>query len=346
MPINAPVEYYKAEEKFKSAKNREEKIRALEEMIRYLPKHKGTENLLRDLRRRLAKLRAERETKPAPKPRFVIKKEGAGQVCLIGLTNSGKSTLLKKLTGVEVEIADHPYTTQEPKIGMMEYKDVQIQIVEIPSTFTKELMSIVRGCDGIVFVIDGEKDLFKQKEELLKIMEENRIKINEEPKDIKVERRPVGGIEIRGVKYLKGDVEEVKQILIASGYNNCVLVLNQPCTIDDIMDALDKSLVYKNAIFVVTKNEYLDVEELKEEIWKMLGLIRVYTKAPNKDKPEEKPVTLPVGSTVKDLVERLHKDFLKHFKFAKVVGKSVKHGKGRVGLDHVLEDGDIVEIHT
>ncbi len=349
MPINAPVEYYKAEEKFKSAKTTEEKIRALEEMIRLLPKHKGVENLLRDLRRRLARLRHELEkekaSKPAPKPKFYVKKEGAGQVCLIGFTNSGKSTLLKMLTGVDVEISEHPYTTTEPKVGMMKYLDVQVQLVEIPSIFTKEMMSIVRGADGIVFVLDGTQDLFKQKEELLRIMEENKIKINEEPKNIKVEKRGYGGIEIRGANYIQGNVEEVKEILESYGYKNCLLVINENVTVDDIMEALDKSLVYKPAIFVVMKVEPIDVEGIKSQIWSMLGLIRVYTKPPGKE-PEERPVTLEIGSKVRDLIIKLGWEAkLKHFRYAKVFGNSVKHGVGKVGLDHELSDGDVVELH-
>jgi len=345
MPINAPIEYFKAEKKFKSAKTKEEKIEALEEMLRFLPTHKGTENLRAQLRKRLAKLRKKREVKISPKPKFSIKKEGAGQVCLIGLTNSGKSTLLKKLTGVDVEIASYPYTTKKPVVGMMEYEDVQIQLVEIPSTFSKDVMSIVRNCDSIVFVLDGTKDLIKQKEELMKVMEENKIRINEEPKDVKIEKRSYGGIEIRGEKNIKGSIEEVKEILRASGYDNCLLVVNEEVTVEDIMNALDRSLVYKNAIFVVSKIP-TNLDEIKREIWYTLGLIRVYTK-PRMGEVEKKPLTLPIGSTVKDMIEKIgKKDWVKMFKFAKVWGNSVKHGVGKVGLDHVLEDGDIVEIYT
>lgn len=346
MPINAPIEYFKAEEKFKSAKTKEEKIRALEEMLRFLPSHKGTENLRAQLRKRLAKLRAKEERKAVHKPKFSIKKEGAAQVCLIGLTNSGKSTLLKQLTGVEVEIASYPYTTKEPVIGMMDYGDVKVQLVEIPSTFSKDVMSIVRNCDGIVLVLDGRKDLNEQKDELLRILEENKIRVNEEPKDIRVEKRGSGGIEIRGEERIKGDLEEVKEILQASGYNNCLLVVNEDVTIDDIMDALDKSLVYKNAVFVVTKTQTDRVNEIKKEIWHMLELIRVYTK-PRIGKVEKKPLTIPVGSTIRDMIKKLGKDgWIKTFRFARVWGSSVKHGVGKVGLDHVLEDGDVVEIHA
>ena len=346
MPVNAPIEYFKAEEKFRSAKTREEKIKALEEMIRLLPKHKGSENLLRDLRKRLAKLRAQKEVKVTAKPKFIIKKEGAAQVCLVGFTNSGKSTILKSLTNAKVEIASHPFTTTEPKVGMMNYEDVQIQLVEIPSTFDKDVMNIVRNCDGIVFLIDGTKDEKKQMEKLLEMMRKNKIKINEKPKKIKIEKRS-NGIEIRGKNFLKGSIEEVREILQVSGYRNCLLVLQEEVSIDDIMDSLDRSLVYKNAIFIVTKVKELEPEKIKEKIWKLVKLVRVYVKPINKSKPEERPVTLPLNSTVKNLIKKLHReDLLKNFRFAKVWGKSVKHNFAKVGLDHVLADKDIVEIHS
>lgn len=274
MPINAPVEYYKAEEKYKSAKTKDEKIKYLQEMIRLLPKHKSSEHMLSQLRKRLAKLKAQKEIKRGAKPVFVVKKEGVGQVCLIGLTNSGKSTLLKKLTGVDVEIANYPYTTIKPEIGMMRYEHVWIQLVEIPSTFEPEWMSIAHNCDLVIKVIDGDRDIDKQRKELREIMNEHKI----------------------GAKTIK----------------------------------------------VITKR-LINLEKLKGEIWNSLNVMRVYTKSHGK-KPEEKPLILKKGSTVKDAIKEVHKEFLKHFRFARVWGKSVKHGKGKVGLEHILQDKDIIEI--
>ena len=274
MPINAPVEYYKAEEKYKTAKSRDEKIRYLEEMIRLLPKHKGSEHLLGQLRRRLAKLKSQKEVKRGAKPRFAIKKEGIGQVCLIGMPNSGKSTLLKMLTGVDVEIADYPYTTTKPEVGMMKYEDVWIQIVEIPSTFDPEFMSIAHNCDLVIRVIDIHQDIDEQRKKIREILNEYKVK--------------------------------AKQIK------------------------------------VITKKP-INIEKLRQEIWKNLGVIRVYTKARGK-KPETKPIILKKGSTVEDMIKEIHKDFLKHFRFARVWGKSVKFDGANVGLDHILADKDVVQI--
>ena len=176
MPVNATIEYYKAEEKFTSAKTREEKILYLEEMIRLLPKHKGSETALAQLRKKLAKLKEQKPKKTGQRPKWSIKKEGAGQVCLIGLTNCGKSTLLKMLTGIDVKIATHEYTTIQPQIGMMKYEDVWIQIVEIPSTFNPEVMSIVHNSDLILVLLDVNKGLEKQRKELDGILNSRLIK--------------------------------------------------------------------------------------------------------------------------------------------------------------------------
>jgi len=276
MPVNAPVEYYKAEEKYKLAKTREEKIACLEEMIRLLPKHHGSERLLRDLRKRLAKLKSQKPIKKGGKQKFVIKKEGAGQVCLLGLTNSGKSTLLKELTNVDVAIADYSYTTTKPEVGMMKYEDVRIQIIEIPSTFDPKSMSIVYGTDLIIFVLDVKKDTEQQKRKLSEILEKRRIKTKR--------------------------------------------------------------------LYVVSKKP-IDIEKLKAKIWNNLGIMRIYTKTPGK-KPEKKPIIFSKRTTVEDVAKIVHKSFLEHFRFAVVHGKSVKFGREKVGLDHVLKDKDVVEIRA
>ena len=175
MPLNATVEYFKAEEKYKSAKTKEEKIKYLEEMIRELPSHKGAENVLAQLRRRLSKLKSQKEAKKGSK-KITIKKEGAGQVCIIGLTNSGKSVLLKSLTNIDVDIDTYPFTTVRPEMGMAQYEDVWIQIIEIPSTFTGDAIGILHECDIIIMLLDGEKNLDNQRKELQKILDEHKIK--------------------------------------------------------------------------------------------------------------------------------------------------------------------------
>jgi ribosome-interacting GTPase 1 len=167
MPINAGPEYSEAERKFLAAKSREEKIFFLEEMIRTLPKHKGTENALALLKKRLSKLKLETGGRASSKPSFVIKKEGAARIAVMGETQVGKSTMLKILTNAHVKVGSHPFTTKEPEVGMMFYEDVPIQLVEIPSTFEPEFMSIAHGSDILLVIIKDDA----QKEKMKKVLE-------------------------------------------------------------------------------------------------------------------------------------------------------------------------------
>lgn len=177
MPVNAGPEYFAAEKRYSQARTTDQKIAALQEMIRTAPKHKGSENLLADLRKRLSKLKKDAliERKKAHKPKFVIKKDGAAQVCIIGLTNSGKSTLLNSLTNTDAEVAEYPYTTKEPHVGMMLYNDLQFQLIEIPSSFNSESLALLHSCDLIVLVIDAMENTDRQKDELMKILKQNKL---------------------------------------------------------------------------------------------------------------------------------------------------------------------------
>ena len=177
MPVNAGPEYFAAEKRYSEARTTEQKIVALQDMIRTAPHHKGAENLLADLRKRLSKLKKEAliERKKSHKPKFVIRKEGAAQICIIGLTNSGKSTLLNSLTNAKTKIADYPYTTKEPQVGMMVYNDLQFQLIEIPSSFNSESLGLLHSCDLIILVLDATQKIDKQKDDLMKLLKQNRL---------------------------------------------------------------------------------------------------------------------------------------------------------------------------
>ncbi len=268
MPVNAGPEYFKAHEKYLKAKTREEKIEALEEMIRALPKHKGTENLLAQLKAKLSKLKEQEERAGGGKRKVGIRKEGDIMVSVFGMPNSGKTHLLNELCGTNFSESEQPYSTVEPQTGVTDYGGAKIQLVEIPSFFRKRDVGLAHSSD-IILIVGRTKE---EVEEVRKILEEHRVK------------RPI---------------------------------------VEFLWDS--------------------DWEELKRKIWEASGMIRVYTKERGK-KHVERPVVVKKGSTVKDVAERIHEDFLKFFKFAKVWGKSAKFPGEKVGLDHVLEDGDIVEI--
>ncbi|MDD5416582.1 MAG: TGS domain-containing protein [Candidatus Aenigmarchaeota archaeon] len=268
MPTNVTVEYIKAQERYAKAKTREEKITGLEEMISTCPKHKGCETLLAELKSKLSKLK-----KTAPKKTgkriTTIPKEGDAQVCIIGLTQSGKSTLLSKLTNAKPKISSIPYTTTKPEVGVLNYHGVIIQLVEIPSTFEPVHMNMAQNCDGLIILYKDNNEL----DELNGIVERFRIKTPH--------------------------------------------------------------------IFLKRSNDYA---KIKDEIWNILGLIKVYTKEPGKP-AEKKPLVIKRGTAVGEAAKHLHRDFYEFFKFARIWGKSAKHQGQSVGKDHILKDDDILEIH-
>ncbi|MDT7858540.1 MAG: TGS domain-containing protein [Candidatus Aenigmarchaeota archaeon] len=174
MPANLPREWYILEEKFRNEKDLEKKIELLRELIGITPKHKGTENLLAELRRRLAKLEEmlEKRSRKTGKKIKLIEKSGDILVSILGFTQVGKSTLLKLLTNANVEIGDNPYTTKEPVTGVCFYKGVYIQFVEIPSFFLREHLSICHSSDLLILLVRNEDEL----KEMDKILEANRLK--------------------------------------------------------------------------------------------------------------------------------------------------------------------------
>jgi ribosome-interacting GTPase 1 len=291
MPVNAGPEYGIAERRFQEAKTKEQKIVALEEMIRTLPKHKGTDHMLAQLRKRLARLRDEAEaaSKSGKSTGVGLRKEGAAQVCMIGPTQSGKSTLLNSLSNAQVRVSDHAFTTKKPNVGMMFYGDVPIQVIEIPSTFDAQYLSIARTCDLILVLLDSTQDVTKQEAAIRKLLDEKAITVQ------------------------------------------TIFVRN-------------KRFVERSKYINVSAKDGFGLDGLKDLIWRKLNLIRVYTKSPN-GKKQLPPVAMRPGSTVRQLTSSIHKEFLKTFMFARVFNET-KYSGQKVGLDYVLRDMDVVEIHT
>lgn len=345
MPINATPEYQAAERKYNEAKTVQEKIAALEEMLRKAPGHKGAESLRADIKSKLAKFRAQTEKeKQAAGKKFQIsvKKEGAAQVVLVGITNSGKSYLLSKLTNAKPGISEHEFTTKMPEVGVMEYQGVKIQIVEIPA-ITRDYLnkgkgptffSIIRNSDLVVFVIKEENEMKMLKEEFGKA---SIITDKERPK-VKIKKEGSGGISFVGK--IKGNVEDAKRICRDYGIMNAVIEAEGEITLEDLELVVNERTAFLKNIKVTSKDR---IEDMKWKIWKNLGLMKVYTKQPGKEK-DWPPVAMHKGETIKDLALRIHKDFIKKFRFARVWGSSKYPGQ-QLGTDYELKDEDVVEFH-
>jgi small GTP-binding protein len=329
MPANLTPEYLQAEEDFRKATTIEEKIEALQRMLALLPKHKGTERIQADLKRRLAKLKEMEQQQRARKgggvDPFYIPRHGAGQVIAVGFPNVGKSALLSALTGVQLEVADYPYTTQRPYPVMMPYENLQIQLVDTPPIVDEvepAFAGMVRRADEVLLIVDlSTDDCFDQAEALLKGFEARKVKlvrepVNDNPANPVVERSAI----LVGNKLDEPEAEE-RFILLKETYDQLLPMI------------------------AVSAKEREGLDELKRMIFEGLRIIRVYSKPPGKEPQLDKPFVLKRGATILDFAEEVHRDFPERLKYARVWGSAEFPGQP-VSKDFVLQDGDIVELHV
>ncbi len=383
MPANVTPEYLAAEEEYRKAKNPKEKLRALEKMLSLVPKHKGTEKMQMQIKRKISKTKEEMERKVkkiSHGPTFNVKKEGAAQIALVGLPNSGKSVLLNKLTNADAEVGTYQFTTTVPTPGMMEYKDVQIQLVEIPAViedvsvgkgFGLQILSAIRAADAVALIIDLSYSPVEQMNTLLHELEEGGIRLNQNPPDIEIVKKGEGGIDIRGKHLFKGDEQTIKELLLREKIHNAMVVFRDETTLEQFQEALDDSVAFRPAIVLATKGDLknskrhfailkkyfghfdivpisarknINLEHAKESIYRSLTIIRVYTKTPGEE-VDYPPIAMKPNSTVYEAAGRIHKQFQKKFKYARIWGPSAKYDGQKVGSEHILQDGDIVEVH-
>lgn len=323
MPANLPPEYFDAEKRFKQASTPAEKIAALEDLIATVPKHKGTDKLRADLRRRLSQLRKEAVSKKkgGRGDIYVVPKEGAAQIALVGFPNSGKSSLLACLTNATPVIADYPISTLTPLPGMMPFEDIQFQLVDLPPIGNEAtdgwVSGILRYADALILIVDITEDPEIQAELLIEQLERWNIHI-------------ISKFETRaGVS---------KRAIIVANKNDL------PGSEDNFFRLRERyeSTCQCIAISALKKE---NLEELKRAFFNISGIIRVYSKPPGKEPDLSTPFTIPSGSTLLDLARFIHKDFLFNLKFARIWG-SAKFDGQRVEKNYVLKDRDIVEFHV
>jgi ribosome-interacting GTPase 1 len=319
MPANLPPMYFEAEKRYREARTPEAKIEALEEMLAIMPKHKGTDKLKADLRRRIAKIKDESQRKKGGARQataYSIDREGAAQVGVIGPPNAGKSALVGKLTNASPEVAEFPHTTWKPTPGMAPYENPPI---------TKEytdpwMVDLLRRVDILVVLLDLHADSLQQLEDTLCILREWRIFPEGTP--------------------IPGDLTKppfIKKVLVV------VNKMDRKEDEEDYRVFLELSEL-KIPTLGVSINAGKNLMALIEKIYELSGIIRVYTKAAGKEADLTAPFVLPKDSTLEELAIKIHKDFKEKLKYARVWGKGVYDGQ-MVQRDYILQDGDIAELH-
>ncbi len=347
-----------------------QQIKQLEEEIKRTPYNKATEHHVGRLKAKLARLKEELEKEKAKSARqtISIKKEGDATVVLVGFPSVGKSSLLNALTGAKSEVADYDFTTTKPVPGVLEFKHAKIQIIDMPGIVEgaasgkgrgKEVLSAVRIADLIVIVADVFR--LDSIEIVKKELYESGIRLDQKPPDVVIKRKDRGGLKISSTVSLSVDTKTIAEILKEYRIHNADVLIKEDITVERLIDALNGNRVYIPSITVVNKIDLADVEcdaikvsaekginleLLKEEIYRKLKFIKVYLKPPGERANLDKPMILREGATVADVCRKLHKDFVDNFKYAKVWGRSVKFGGQRVGIEHVLSDNDVLSIYT
>jgi hypothetical protein len=325
MPTNLPPEYFEAEKRFKETSTPQEKAVALEELIATVPKHKGTDKLRADLRRRLAKLRedAVKRKKSGKGDLYSIEKQGAAQVALAGFANSGKSSMLKSLTNAHPIVADYPVSTVMPLSGMMPFEDIQFQLVDLPPIGNEStdgwVSGFLRVTDVLLLIVDLSEDPDIQTELLIEQLGKWRIGL------LKRSETPA-------------ECHGCKPAIIAANKSD----------LPPAQEGLRKLRSAHETSFPVvpvSSSTKEGLEELRRTLFEISRIIRVYSKEPGKEPDHATPFVLPSGSTVLGLAEMIHRDFLLNLKYACIWG-SAKFGGQRVQKDYVLHDRDVVEYHV
>ncbi len=166
MTANLTPQFRKAETRHREADTPEEKLAALEEMWRELPKHKSSEKLQADLKKKLSAARKDVQhggkKAPVKVDPFYVPKSGAGQIALLGTPNVGKSSIVGGLTSASVKIAEYPFSTAMPIPGMLSYEDIRMQLIDTPPVTAEHVPpgfpGLWRSADALVVVVDLATD--------------------------------------------------------------------------------------------------------------------------------------------------------------------------------------------
>lgn len=359
----------------------EQQIKEIEDEIARTQYNKATEHHIGLLKAKIAKLKekASSSKKSGGGKGFSVKKEGDATLVMVGFPSVGKSTLVNRLTGAKSQVAEWEFTTKEVIPGMLIHKGAKIQLLDIPGIIEgaaegkgmgKMVLSTVRTSDMIMIVTDPRR--YQKIEAIINELEKSNVRLDKNPPEIKINKKQLGGIVVNGKPGIKE--ETIKDVLKTFGILNADVIIPKPITLDELIDHVSKSCVYLPSLIVLNKIDEISEEELKriendiktrykkdvisisaekgvnidklkDIIYEKLRLIQIYTKR-KEGKELGEPMIVKKGNTVRDICLRIHKDFLEKFKYALINGKSAKYPNQRVGLDHIVEDQDVITIIT
>jgi ribosome-interacting GTPase 1 len=343
MPTNVSPEYRKAEEAYRGAREPAERLACLKEMLRTIPKHKGTDHLQADIKTRIKQLTDElagpQKGARRQGPVHAIRREGAAQIALLGPPNAGKSALHARLTGSRTEIGPYPMTTREPVPGMLPFEDIHFQLIDLPPIsadyMESWIVNALQPADGALLVVDlSDPDCVAQVDVILRRLAGKNIHL--------LEQWP--GSEDTGPDSSRTADDEMEDpfridlptLLVASKTDQSA----EPGEIEILEELLD---VHFPSV-ACSAEDGRGCDRIGAFLMRGLGIARVYTKSPGKPFVKDRPFTVRGGQTVMDVARLVHKDIAEGLRYARVWGKNVFDGQ-QVGPDHPVSDGDIVELH-
>ena len=345
MPANLSPEYKAAADAYRRSRDPGERLEHLREMLRVIPKHKGTDHLQADLKRRIKELD---EELAGPKrggarggPSLVIRPEGAAQVALVGAPNGGKSLLHERLTGSGAKSGPYPFTTRYPEPGMLRWEDVHFQLVDLPAVAAEQplpwLTGMLQSADACLLVVDlADPDCLRHVAAVQEELARRKVSlVTAWPGDARAHGGDAAVPPDDDVFALR-----LPTLLLANKADR----LAHP---DTDLEALAELEEPHFPVLLVSALGGLGLGELGPWLWRRLGLVRVYTKAPGRPAERERPFTLRPGEqTVADAARLVHRDMARTLKYARIWGHSVAADGQHVGREHVLADGDVLELHA
>ncbi|PIN86427.1 GTP-binding protein [Candidatus Woesearchaeota archaeon CG10_big_fil_rev_8_21_14_0_10_44_13] len=358
----------------------DDKIKELEEQISKTKYNKKTQHAIGLYKAQLARLKEtqlKRSSGGKKGEGYSVKKSGDATVILCGFPSVGKSTLLNSLTGTESRVGAYAFTTLTVIPGLLEYKHAKIQVLDVPGIVHgaasgrgrgTEVLAVMRTADLAIVLIDvnypGHLKVLKKE------IYEAGLRLDERLPDVKIVKKSRGGVDIAStVKLTKTDFDTIKDVLREFRIHNADVVIRQDISIDQLIDVVEANKIYIPSLVVLNKidmvpekkleelkknlkpdvcvsaEEKLNIDGLKDAIFYKLNFIRVYTKEAGKKADMDVPMIMKGGSTIKDMCDKLHRDFVNKFRFARVWGKSAKFPGQKFTLNHRIMDGDVVEVH-
>jgi ribosome-interacting GTPase 1 len=332
MPANLTPEYKAAEAEFRQARTPGDRLRWLREMLRTIPKHKGTEHLRGDIKTRIKdltqELAAPRKGGARTGPPTVVRREGAGQMALLGPPNSGKSALHARLTGSHADVEPYPFTTQFPQPGMLCFEDIAFQLIDLPPVSAQHpvpwLANALQPADGCLLAVDlGEPACVEQTAELHELLAARRVTlvgswdaVLDEDEDPLALRLPTLVVVTKADR-IPGVDDELAAFRELTGCGYPAVVVS-----------------------VVTGH---GLDQIGAFLFQHLGVVRVYTKVPGRPPDLTRPFTVRREQTVHDVAELVHKELATGLRYARLWRDGIE---GRqIGPDYTVEDGDVLELH-